>query len=176
MRTIDRILTLVVGFALFLLSGLVVVEIIHAALNNPKPLLLPYPSVAEFFRSHRWSAGWIVAGAIVLILLGSLLVISEFRRRRPALLVIRSTDPQVVAGISRRSVKRLLATEIGAVPGVEKTSTRIGRSRAKVTAVTWIGAPDNVESEAMARGQSALDGLHLQKAPRLALTVTAGKS
>lgn len=169
-------LTLVIGFALFLFSGLVVVEIIHAAMNNPAPLLLPYPTVATFFRTHGWSAGWIVMGAVILVILGLLLLVSELQRRRPDLLVMRSNDPRVVAGISARSIRRLLASSIGSVPGVEKASTRVGRGTVRVKAVTWSGAPDDVESQARARGESALAGLHLEKTPRLSLTVAAGRS
>lgn len=175
MRTTDRILSLVVGLALFIFSGLVVVEVIYAAFDNPRPLLLPYPQVAEFLRTHSWSAGWIVTGAAVLAVLGLLLLFSELRRRRPALLAMRSADPQVVAGLSRRSIQRVLAAAIGSVPGVEKTSTRIGRRTVRVKATTWAGAPANVQADASARGQAALDGLRLQKTPRLELTLTSGR-
>lgn len=175
MRTTDRILSLVIGLALFALSVLVVVEVIYAAVNNPKPLFLPYPQVAEFFRTHSWSAGWIVTGAVVLALLGLLLLVSEVRRRRPALLAMQSADPQVVAGISRRSIQRVLDAEIGAVPGVGKTSTRVGRRTVRVKAVRWAGAPDNVGPEARERGEAALAGLRLQKPPSLSLTLRSGR-
>lgn len=175
MRTTDRILCLVVALALFALSVLVVVEVIYAALNNPEPLFLPYPQVADFFRTHSWSAGWMVTGAVVLTLLGLLLLVSESRRRRPALLAMQSADPQVVAGISRRSIQRVLAAEIGSVPGVEKTSTRVGRRTVRVKAVSWAGAPDNVGPETRERGLAALAGLRLQKPPSLSLTLRPGR-
>lgn len=176
MRAVDRMLTLVIGFTLFLFCGLVVVEIVYAATNNPEPLLLPYPTVAEFFRAHGWSAGWITMGAIMLVVLGLLLFISELRRRRPALLVMRSNDPLVAAGISARSIRRVLNSAIGTVPGVEKASTRVGRGTVRVRAVTWAGAPDDVEANARASGEAALSGLHLEKTPRLALSLSAGRS
>lgn len=176
MRTTDRILALVVGLVLFALSGLVVIEIVHAALNNPEPLVLPYPEGAQFLRTHGWSAGWIVAGAVVLSVLGLILLGSELRRRRPALLVMRPGDPQVVAGVSRRSIERVIASAVGSVPGVEKTSTRVGRRKVRVKAVSWAGAPDTVRAEATANGESALAGLRLQSTPKLSLTLTSGRS
>lgn len=176
MRTTDRLLALVLGLVLFALSGLVVVEIIYAALNNPRPLLLPYPSVAEFFGTHGWSAGWIVAGSVVVALLGLILLGSELRRRRPALLAMQSSQPQVVAGVSRTSIERVLAAAVGSVAGVEKTSTRVGRRTVRVSALTWSGAPDTVRGEATAAGEDALAGLRLQKTPSLALKLTTGRA
>lgn len=175
MRTTDRILALVLGLGLFTLSGLVVAEVVYAALGNPGPLLLPYPAVAEFLLSHSWSSGWVVTGSAVFALLGLILLLSEVRRRRPALLAMRGQDPNVVSALSRRSIQRVLAQAVGSVAGVDKISTRVGRRTVRVKAVTWRGAPDNVRAEATARGEAALAGLRLQKAPALALTLTSAR-
>lgn len=176
MRTADRILSLVVGLALFALGCLVVAEVGYAALGNSQPLLLPYPEVADFLRRTPWTSGWIFAGAAVLAVLGLLLFGSEVRRRRPGLLAMRSADPNVVAAVSRKSVVRAMQTAVNDAAGVERSTVRVGARTIRVRAAARSGAPANVGADATGRAESALSGLALQREPKLSVAVTGGPS
>jgi hypothetical protein len=82
MRTLDRILAIVLGLAGFAFGVLVVAEVINAAFSRP-PLLLPYRDAAAFLRERPWSDGVIVAVAALLLAAGLLLLIAELKPRRP---------------------------------------------------------------------------------------------
>lgn len=176
MRTTDRILTLILSLALFAFGCLVVAEVVQSALGNPEPLLLPYPAVAEFFGANTWTSGWVVAGAVVVGLLGLLLFLSEVRRRRPALLAMRTTDPGVVAAISRKSITRALDSAVRGAPGIERSTVRPGRRKIRIRAAARSGAPADVREQVTRRAEDALNGLALQGEPTLSVSVSGGST
>ncbi len=157
MRTLDRVLSVLLALVLVALGILVPIEVIRA-LADADPLL-PYPQVADFLRERSWSAGPVIAGSAVLAGLGLVLILAELKPRRPTQLALTTDTDAVTADISRRSLARAVAHAVANTPGVESASATVGRRRIRVRARTLLRAPNGLADQARQRAQAVVDSL-----------------
>ncbi len=169
MRTLDRVLTVLLGVAGLLLGVLVVVEVVAAALGRPA-VVLPYGPVAGWLRENPWSATAVIAIAVGLLVLGLLLLLAELKPRRRTDIVLTGHDPVVTTTLSTRSLGHLLETAATATPGVERASARARARRARLS--VHVPVRDSAEvtrigREAEANARAALEELQLRRTPKL---------
>ena len=169
MRTLDRLLTVLLAVAGLVLGVLVVVEVVAAALDRPA-VVLPYGPVAGWLRDNPWSAVAVIAIAVGLLVLGLLLLLAELRPRRRTDLVLTGHDPAVTTTLSTRSLGRVLETAATATPGVERARARARARRARLEVRVPVRDPAEVARigrEAEANATAALEELQLRRTPRL---------
>jgi hypothetical protein len=169
MRTLNRVLAVVIALALATLGVLVVAEIIHAAVNEREPLVLPYERLARFGHDHTWDSGQVITISAVVGALGLLLLLAQLLPRRPGLLTVATDDPMVVAGVERRTLGRAMAAAAGDVDGVSKATARVRGRRAKVIATSHLrdtsGLPERIQDHV----QTWTNDLGLVAPPQLRL-------
>jgi hypothetical protein len=98
-------------------------------------------------RSLRRDDPGVLATAALMAASGAALVLIAALPGRRRIEPLRSPDPQVVAGISRLALRRVLAATATEVPGIENASVRLRgrlRSRAVVRAETIYHTPGNL--------------------------------
>ncbi|SHH29025.1 DUF6286 domain-containing protein [Geodermatophilus nigrescens] len=169
MRTLDRVLAVLLAAGGLVLGVLVVVEVVAAGLGRP-PVALPYSPVAAWLRETPWSSAAALAVAAGLAVLGLALLVAELAPRRRTDLVLTGDDPATTATLSVRSLARVLESAATGVPGVERASARVRRRRARLS--VHVPVRDGEEAtrigrEAQSAASAALDALSLRAAPRL---------
>ncbi len=162
MRTVDRVLAVLVALLLIALAVLIPIEVIRALAGGEGWLVLPYPPVAEFFRENSWSSGWVITISAGVAGLGLVLVVAELWRR-PGLFTMTTRSETVAAGISRRSLARALAQAATDVPGITRASAVVRRRRAVVDATTLLRDPGDLADRAQERVERLLDSLALAR-------------
>jgi Family of unknown function (DUF6286) len=175
MRTIDRLLALVLGLTGLALGVLVVAEVINAALSRP-PLLLPYPQAAAFLREHPWSAGVIVTIAALMLAAGLLLLIAELKPRRRIHLVLQPRDPQTTTTLSTRSLARVLENAASQTAGVHRATATVRARRARLRLQVPTRDAAEIAAQAERNAASALSDLQLRRSPRLVVRTIRGRS
>jgi hypothetical protein len=175
MRTLDRILALVLGLAGLVFGVLVVAEVINAALSRP-PLLLPYPQVAAFLREHSWSAGVIVTIAALLLAAGLVLLIAEVKPRRRTHLVLQPHDPQTTTTLSTRSLARVLENAAIQTAGVDRAAATVRARRARLRMQVPVRDAGEIAAQAERNAASALSDLQLRRSPRLVVRTIRERS
>ncbi len=132
MRTVNRIVAALVALA-FLVGGVLVAVEIVLGLAGRDPWIIPWDAWYRDARQHDWataSVRWLFAaiGAAGVALVGLQIV-----PRRPATLPFRSdNDGELVIG--RKSVESTLARAATRIDGVDRASTRLGKTTVAVKA------------------------------------------
>jgi hypothetical protein len=168
-RTLDRVLAVLLGVTGLVLGVLVVVEVVAAALGRPA-VVLPYGPVAGWLRDQPWSGAAVLAVAVGLLVLGLVLLLAELTPRRRTDLVLTGDDPAVTTTLSTRSLGRVLEAAATATPGVERASARARSRRARLSVRVPVRDPGEaarIGREAEANATTALEELRLRRTPRL---------
>lgn len=176
MRAFDRVAAVVLALAGFLGGTLLAVEIGYRALGNSRHLLVPYEPVAAFVRGNAWSSAVVIAIAVGLIVVSVLLLIAELKPRRPGLLVLNSSHPDVTAAVPRKSVGRVVEAAATEVPGVDDASTKVRGRSVVLTARTPLTDPGNLQSLLTTRATAAVAALNLRRTPSVTVRVQKGSS
>jgi hypothetical protein len=176
MRTFDRVAAVVLALAGFVVGILLAVEIAYRALGGSRHLLVPYEPVADFVRGNAWSSSVVIVIAVVLVVLGLLLLVAELKPRRPSLLVVNSTHPDLTAALPRKSVGRVVESAAAEVPGVDHTAAAVRGRRIVLTAHTELTDAADLQSQVKAAAQQSLTDLHLRRTPALLVRLQKGSS
>lgn len=176
MRTVDRVLAVVLAVLGFATGIALAVEIGHRAFGGTGHLLVPYEPVASFLRGNAWSSPPVLVIGAVLAVLGLLLLIAELKPRRPGLLVLESGHPDVTAALPRASVARVVEHATSDLPGVDSArATTRGRTIA-VTVRTPLARPGDLPAEVEAAATRALGDLRLRRTPTVTVRTQGGTS
>jgi len=173
MRVANRPLAFILAAALLACSVVIIAEVIGFAVHH-SPLLVHWTTWQDWARSTRWDAFVVRVWATVLMVVGLVLVVLEFKPRRVTRLPLTASDQATDATVTRRGLARMLRTEATGVDGITGATVRVRRRRARVTAAS--GARGRAAASALtdpvtqALG-ARLDGLNLRHAPRLTVRV-----
>lgn len=174
MAVFDRLAAVLLGMVLLLLGVLVPAEVVHSAvLSRTGELLLPWQALTRFFTGHAWSTSSVLAISVVTAAVGLLLLLAELKGRRPGLLTLTTDDDHLIAGTTRRSVQRALATRAQDVDGISGASATVRRGRATVAATTGQRDPGDLQERLTEQLTGWLDGLGLVQTPRLRVRLSS---
>jgi hypothetical protein len=165
MRVADRLLSVLIALALLFLGLVLAAEVIHTLFGQPGHLLVAWEGATAWAREHSFSDLAVLAIGAGVGVVGLALLITEIRRRRPALLVLQPRTDGVICAVSRSSVNRALAARTEDVDGIRGASARLRRRRADVTAVTALRDPGDVEDQVAATVSDWLGQLDLVTTP-----------
>jgi Family of unknown function (DUF6286) len=173
MRVANRPLAFVLAAALLACSVVIIAEVIGFAVHR-SPLLVHWTTWQDWARSTRWDAFVVRVWATVLMVVGLVLVVLEFKPRRVTRLPLLAVGQATDATVTRRGLARILRTEATGVDGITGATVRVRRRRARVTAASGARgrAAAGVLTEPVTQALGArLDGLGLRHAPRLTVRV-----
>ena len=173
MRVANRPLAFILAAALLACSVVIIAEVIGFAVHH-SPLLVHWTTWQDWARSTRWDAFVVRVWATVLMVVGLVLVVLEFKPRRVTRLPLTASDQATDATVTRRGLARMLRTEATGVDGITGATVRVRRRRARVTAAS--GARGRAAASALTEPVTQalgarLDGLNLRHAPRLTVRV-----
>jgi hypothetical protein len=173
MRVANRPLAFILAAALLACSVVIIAEVIGFAVHR-SPLLVHWTTWQDWARSTRWDAFVVRVWATVLMLVGLVLVVLEFKPRRVTRLPLLAVGQATDATVSRRGLARILRTEATGVDGITGATVRVRRRRARVTAASGARgrAAAGALTEPVTQALGArLDGLGLRHVPRLTVRV-----
>jgi Ni/Fe-hydrogenase subunit HybB-like protein len=174
MRVANRPLAFILAAALLACSVVIIAEVIGFAVHH-SPLLVHWTTWEHWAQSTRWNAFVIRVWATVLMVVGLVLVVLEFKPSRVTRLPLRATDDHATdATVTRRGLARMLRTEATTVDGVTGATVRVRRRTARVTAAS--GARGKAAASALTQPVTRalgdrLESLDLRHAPRLTVRV-----
>jgi hypothetical protein len=176
MRVANRPLAFILAAALLACSVVIIAEVIGFAVHH-SPLLVHWTTWQDWARSTRWDAFVVRVWATVLMVVGLVLVVLEFKPRRVARLPLLAVGQATDASVTRRGLARMLRNEATGVDGITGATVRVRRRRARVTAAS--GARGRAAAGALTEPVTQalgdrLDGLGLRHAPRLTVRVVPG--
>jgi hypothetical protein len=176
MRVANRPLAFILAAALLACSVVIIAEVIGFAVHH-SPLLVHWTTWQDWARSTRWDAFVVRVWATVLMVVGLVLVVLEFKPRRVARLPLLAVGQATDATVTRRGLARMLRNEATGVDGITGATVRVRRRRARVTAASGARgrAAAGALTEPVTQALGArLDGLGLRHAPRLTVRVVPG--
>ncbi len=166
MRLVNRVLALLLGLALAAGGVIVLVEAALRPLGRA-PWLVPRTSWDQQLRSAGWDEPWLVAGLVIALCAGLLLLAAALWPRRPDVLALRESAPDRTAALDRRGLQRHLRQVATGDDEVVGATIRVRRRRVKVRADV---PPDvdagSVRTRLRERLTSAIDRLELQSSYR----------
>ncbi len=146
LRTVDRVLTALVGLVLLALGG----AVLAVGFDLPAPSWWvhqgPHDVLLSTAERTRWrDAGWwwpvVIAALAVLLLLALWWLVAVLRRRRLTEVLVDTGDGEA-ASLRGRALEGVLAGEADRVDGVERAAVRLtGRRDAPATRVRLLLAP-----------------------------------
>lgn len=170
LRTVDRVLTGLVGLVLLALGGSVLA--IGFGASAPSWWLHdgPHDVLLSATERTRWrDAGWwwpvVIAALTVLLLLALWWLVAVVRRRRLSEVLLDTGDGEG-AVLRGRALETVIAQEADRVEGVERSKVRLtGRRRAPATRVRLFLAPhvdpgtalDDLTTRALAHARDSAD-------------------
>ncbi|WP_203981102.1 DUF6286 domain-containing protein, partial [Planotetraspora silvatica] len=111
------------------------VETISALAGHPATLV-PYQQVAAWAQTTTWQDKQALTSAGITAVLGLLLLLFALVAGRPRLLALRTTDPDLVAGMRPRTLSKILAATASQTDGVRNARTKIRGRQVRVNATT----------------------------------------
>jgi len=173
MRTLNRVLTLLVSVAVIVAAAVLAVEVVVAVLGL-HPLLLDWRAG----RTDAWDSTIVrvIAGAVALV--GLLLLAAQLKPRRVRRLKVSSQDANTDAALTRAGVRSALRRAATDVDGINSAKVKLGRRTAKVTAssrASQAGLAQDLTTEVRTAVADRLASLQLRHAPRARTSVQTRK-
>ena len=161
-----RMLPALAGALLMTAAGtLTAIEVISAALDRPVHVF-PYGWV----RDAAWDDWYALAIFAALGLIGLGFVLAAVLPGKSGIVPLQGRDPSLIMGVSRRGLKRTVATAAEGAPGVSGVRrVRLGRRRVKVVAQTPVHRPAGLAEEITEAVRDRLD--RLRPAPARSVAV-----
>ncbi|GGO15965.1 hypothetical protein GCM10010116_32160 [Microbispora rosea subsp. aerata] len=125
----------VAALALLGIGGLTAVHVVSALLGLPVKIV-PYDQWARWASTTAWNDGRVLAVAGALALIGLVLILIAVVPGRGRMVALRTGDPDLVVGITRRTLARALRARANAVDGVRAAGARMRGWHADVSVRT----------------------------------------
>ncbi|MET7639038.1 DUF6286 domain-containing protein [Streptomyces sp. NPDC005438] len=159
---------LVVAALVLLATGALLYDVVAVRLGNDARSWRA--DLADELATRTVDDPWVIAGAVVAVLLGLWLLLLAVTPGRRSLLPMRRIGP-VRAGLDRRAAAQSLRDLAMAVPGVRLAHVRVGRGRVRVGALAHFRELPQVREELEATLQQGVERLDLARVPRLQVRV-----
>lgn len=142
-------------------------------------LLLDRPQIVSISGLHAFLTGQTAAGplfltvSVLVALVGLVLLVVALRPGTPTVLPLSSPDPDVDAGITRRSLDRALSHAATGVDGVDRAGVRSRGRRAAVTAHASFGSPGELKERVRTAVGERLEAIGPARTPRVTVSVNS---
>jgi hypothetical protein len=141
MRIVNRLATALLALALIAAGVVAIIESVAAA-AGAAPALLPLRDWYDWLTTTRPDSRAVLLVSIAAILLGLLILVSQLRRWRPAVLDL-AVDERATWRVPRRTVERLTVAAAERVTGVSNARAQISGTQAGWRiAIAGIGRAD----------------------------------
>lgn len=130
-----RVVSAVVALALAVLSLLILVEVVLAALGRP-PGLVDDGAARDELARRQWDDPMVILGWVSLLVLGASLLSVALAAGRQRSIAMDSGTEGASLSVRRRSLERYLAGVATAQPGVHRAKVSVTRGRIRVQADT----------------------------------------
>ena len=115
--------------------------------------------MAHLLRENTWDTTAVLAISAGVTFIGMLLLIAAATPGRHKLQALTTNNPDVVAGATRRSLRRTLTDAARNVDGITKAHVHVRRRRINVTANSYLRDPDGQRDAVTAAVTTRLDQL-----------------
>ena len=173
MKTLNRLLTLLLSVALITFGVVLAVEVV-GALFGSHPLLVDWRGAYRAGRSDRWDSAIVRVLASAVAVVGLLLLLAQLKPRRISRLVVSSDDPHTHAAVTRAGVHSALRRAAEDVDGISTAKVKITRRSAKVVASSRARQPSlaqNLNADVQVAVAERLTALQLRHPPRVRASV-----
>jgi Family of unknown function (DUF6286) len=173
MRLVNRPLAIILAAALLAASVVIIAEVIGFAAHR-SPLLVHWTTWYHWARGTRWDAFVVRVWSAILIAVGALVLILEFKPRRITRLSLRSGHDATDAAVTRRGLAGTLRAAATGIDGISSATVKVRRRRATVIAAAAArGRPTAAAlTEPVTQAlRSRLNSLDLRHPPRLKVHV-----
>jgi len=168
-KVINRVLALILALAVILGAAVLIIEVIAVRVGSATRVL-NWHRFYDWAADTTWGAAPVRIAAVLLLLIGLAIIVSQVRRRRPDRLAITGDNRATDAAITRRGITHTVRHAVIGVDGVSKATVGL-RRRLTVRGFTHAGAAD---AESVTRtAQAAVDGLNLSHPPQLTVHMTS---
>ncbi len=177
MRTLNRVLTLLVSVAVIVAAAVLAVEVVVAVFGL-HPLLLDWRAAYRAGRTDAWDSTIVRVIAAAVALVGLLLLAAQLKPRRVRRLKVSSQDANTDAALTRAGVRSALRRAALDVDGINSAKVKLGRRTAKVTAssrASQAGLAQDLNTEVRTAVAERLASLQLRHAPRARTSVQTRK-
>lgn len=140
MRTVNRLLTVLVSLALVAFGVVLAVEVV-VALVGADPLLVNWRGAYRAGRRDSWDSAAVRLLASALTATGLLLLLAQLKPRRISRLPVSTDDRYTDAALTRAAVRSALRRAAEEVDGISAATVKVGRRRATVVARTRASEP-----------------------------------
>lgn len=144
MRSLNRLLALVLGLAVAAAAAVTGVEVGLLVSGRPS-WVVPRSRWDDLVSDLGWDDRGLVIAAVVVLVAGLLLLVAQLVPRRPSRLQVRSDRPDREVWISRRGLEGQLRRAAEREPPVQEARVRLSRRRVKVTAAVPRHSPPSKE-------------------------------
>ena len=178
MKTVNRLLTLLLSVALIGFGVVLAVEVI-GALFGSHPLLVDWRGAYRAGRTDRWDSAIVRVLACAVAVVGLLLLLAQLKPRRISRLTVSSGDPNTDAALTRAGVRSALRRAAEDVDGISTAKVKLARRRAKVVASTRSSQPgltQTLKAEVQVAVADRLSALQLRHPPRVRTSVHTRKA
>lgn len=174
MRIANRVLAFILAVALLAASVIVIIEVIAHALNHP-PVIVDWTTWQQWADRTAWNQAVIKNWSIVLIVAGAVLLLLELKPRRIRRLRLASDTDATDAAITTKGLAGTVHAAAVDVDGIRRAT--VGATARKVSVKATSAAHNKPAADALREPlthavQARIDGLALQRPPRLSIHIT----
>lgn len=177
MKTLNRVLTLLVALVLAVFGIVLAVEAVVTVFGS-NPVLVDWRPAYRSGRTDTWDSTIVRTVAVVVTVVGLILLLLELKPRRVRRLRVSSQDPNTDAAVTRAGLRSALRRAAEGVDGITRASVKVGRRTAKVTAQSRGGQAQlasGLDAEVREAVTDRLAALQLRRPPRPRTSVQTRK-
>lgn len=168
-------LVFVIGAVLAAVTAVAVVEVVSALAGSPLSLLPVGDRAPDYASGARWSDPTVRAASVLLALVGLVLISLALLPGRGHWLALRTDDPMLAAGLSRKALREVLAGAACELEGVRGARVTLGRRRARVRVDAERCVPEELPSAVRAVVEQRVAELALVQELKIRVSVRRGK-
>lgn len=168
---------LLVALVMLAVGVIAAIEVISAAFGSPLNLL-PYGRVVSWATTTTWQDAATLAIASVIAALGLGCLLLGLLPGHSRLVPLRADDPELVIGVTRRGLRRFIAsaaTGVDGVSGVGKIALRRRRHRIAVRVNTALHDSEGLADRVKAAVEARVGELEPRPRPSVAVKVRGRK-
>lgn len=170
-RTVPAVIVGVILLAASVVLAISCIQVIAA--RRP---LIPFTTVGQFVATASMTSPVVVAGGVVLAVIGLLLLACALLPGAPQVIALASSNDHTDAGVNRRSLARDLTSHARRADGITDAHVAVGARTVKVNARTPLRDHSGLSERVRELVAGRLDDINLARPARVRVTITPDRS